>query len=168
MRIGIDFDNTIVNTKETVSYFLEKYNFEPFNTEEDKFTFYSKYIEEIGPAISVKEDAIEVLNYLKQNNELYLITNRNNYYNPNYIEITKQYIKKHKIPIDNLYFDIYEKDKLCEDLGIDLFIDDDIDNCLSVDKCGIDVLLFGNNYPGLTTVNSWKEVKNRLEEYNEW
>lgn len=166
MRIGVDFDNTIVNTKETVRKFLDMHGITQFKTEEEKTCFYMKYIENIGPAITVKEDAVEVLNCLKEKHELYLITNRNNFYNPNYIEITKKHIIDNNIPIDNLYFNVYEKGKLCKELNIDVFIDDDINNCLDVKSKGIPVLLFGNTYEGLETVNNWKEVLARLEEYD--
>lgn len=83
MKIGIDFDNTIVNTKETVRKFMDKYNIEEFKNEEEKTLFYREHIDDITKNLTLKENVIEVLNRLKQNNELFIITDRSNYYSNN-------------------------------------------------------------------------------------
>jgi len=159
MRIGIDFDNTIVNTKETVNNYMKKYNIDSFENENQKELFYRQHILNMCEDMTLKDNVVEVLNNLSKKHELYLITYRSNYYNDNFINKTKEYIKKNKIPIKNLYFESYDKGKICNDLKIDLFIDDDINNCLNVKQYNIDVLLFDNIYEGLKTVNNWKEIE---------
>ena len=163
MRIGIDFDDTIVNTKEIVRKFMDRYNVENFKDEEEKTVFYKKYIEEITKQLTLKLGVVESLNRLKRDNELFLITARGTYYSSNLPKLTLEYIKKNKIPVEEIYFDCIIKVDKCLELGIDLFIDDLVSNCLPVREFGIRTLLFDNEYEGLETVRNWQEVEKVVE-----
>lgn len=165
MKIGIDFDDTIVETKEKVQEFLNKYNLKQFNSFEEKEEFYKKHIDNMTPTLTLKQNVKEILNKLS-NNELYIITARNNYYSNNNQNLVLKYMKDNELPIKEVCFDCYKEGKAikCKELGIDLFIDDFIDNCLEVEKLGIKSLLFQNEFDGLTTVNSWNDILEYVEE----
>jgi len=164
MRIGIDFDDTIVETTKKIHEYVKKYNLEFFDTLNSDF--YIKYIEEITNNIDLKPNVLKILNKLIKDNELYLITARNEYYSKNIPKLILKFINDNKLPFKEIHFDCYGETKAskCKELGINLFIDDCIDNCIPVKKIGIDTLLFQNEYEGLKTVNSWDEVLEYMEE----
>ena len=166
MRIAIDFDDTIVKTSDKVREFLKKYNKSEFKTSEEKYEFYKKHIDDITKNLEFFDNCIEVLNKLSINNELYLITARSNYYSNNLKKLTIEFVKKNKLPFKKIYFECYEIGKAikCEELNIDLFIDDHINNCLEVSKKGIDVLLFNNNFKELKSVDNWQDILKYVEE----
>ena len=163
MRIGIDFDNTLVNTDVIVNMFMKKNNIKKFKNEEQKTIFFKKYINEMMDYITLKDDAIEVLNRLSKKHELFLITARSNYYSNNLVDLTKKYMKDNKIPIQNMYFDNQLKSSISLELKIDLFIDDDISVIKDLNNHGIKTLIFNNDYKGVKIVNSWLEVENEVK-----
>ncbi len=160
MRIAIDFDDTIVDTTEKVKEYLAKYNLTGFNDFEEKRQFYIKHIDNITKELQLKPYVKEVLDELSKDNELYIITARSRYYSNNVIKLTKEFIKKNNLPIKEIYFECFEEGKaiMCNKLKIDLFIDDKVNNCLEVQKIGIDVLLFNNKYENLNSVDNWLDV----------
>ncbi len=158
MRIGIDFDNTIVNTKQVVNKYLKRHNF-VIKKEEDKTMFYEKYIDEITKELKPFKNSLKILNKLS-NHELYLISARSTKYSLNSIELVKEILTKYNFKFKEIYFGVYGKGKaeVSAKLGIELFIDDDITNCLEVSSVGIDTILYGKEYEGLKSKKDWKEI----------
>lgn len=165
MRIAIDFDDTIVKTSDKIKEYLDKYNINEFKNLNEQYEFYKKNFDNITNELEMFDDVVDVLNKLSINNELYLITARNDYYSKNIKDLTIKYIKDKKLPFKEIYFECYEMGKAikCEELKIDLFIDDYSINCLEVNKKGINTLLFKKEYENLKTVNSWQEILEYVE-----
>ena len=168
MKIAIDFDDTIVDTTKKVKEYLKKYNLEEFANFEEKRNFYIKHIDDITKNLELKPNAKKVLNELSKCNELYIITARSSYYSNNLKKLTRDFVKFNQLPIKKIYFDCFEEDKakICKKIGIDLFIDDSINNCLAVEKYGIKVLLFNNYYDGLKSIDNWLNLLNYIKENN--
>ncbi len=165
MRIAIDFDDTIVKTSDKIKEYLDKYNINEFKNLNEQYEFYKNNFDNITNELEMFDDVVDVLNKLSINNELYLITARNDYYSKNIKDLTIKYIKDKKLPFKEIYFECYEMGKAikCEELKIDLFIDDYSINCLEVNKKGINTLLFKKEYENLKTVNSWQEILEYVE-----
>lgn len=166
MKIGIDFDDTIASTSEKVLEYLNKYNIKEFKNFEEKRTFYNKYIDNITEELNLISNVKEVLDYLSKDNELYIITARSNYYSNNLKKLTLDFINKNNLPIKEIYFDCFEQGKAykCKELNIDLFIDDNINNCLEVKKLNIDVILFNNKYDSLKSFDNWIDILKYIKE----
>ena len=165
MRIAIDFDDTIVKTSDKIKEYLDKYNINEFKNLNEQYEFYKNNFDNITNELEMFDDVVDVLNKLSINNELYLITARNDYYSKNIKDLTIKYIKDKKLPFKEIYFECYEMGKAikCEELKIDLFIDDYSINCLEVSKKGINTLLFKKECETLKTVNSWQEILEYVE-----
>lgn len=165
MRIAIDFDNTLVKTSDKIKEYMIKNNVSEFKNDE-KYHFYCKYVDNITKELELKEYAKEVLQELSVDNEICIITARSDYYSKNLKQLTLDFIKKNELPISNVYFDCFSEGKAnkCVELGIDLFIDDNIENCLYVKNKNIETLLFESEHDSLNTVNSWKEVLEYVKE----
>ncbi|HVO86381.1 MAG TPA: hypothetical protein VMT23_01455 [Candidatus Binatia bacterium] len=163
--IAIDLDEVVVNTAEDI---LRHYN-RNYGTELDLSDYYShdykntwktadvetavkrvnSYLE--TPEYSKSEPihmAVDVIGKLKQKYKLYIITGR-----PDFVEIaTRKWIAKYfpKIFEDVVFSNFYDPSKhrhkgdICQELGVQLLIDDHLEHVLSVSKVGIDGILFGN------------------------
>ena len=168
MRIGIDLDDTILNTKEEYRKYQDDFlvkekitEKELWNKKKYKVKYIKDNIERILDNVTVKENAIEVMMQLrKTGNEIYIITARNKKYNENIYEVTKKNIEKNNIPYDNLILTDRKKLKECIDNEIELMIDNSIDVFNQLNG-KINVLLFDelNKYNNIfNKVNNWKDI----------
>ena len=162
MKIGIDFDNTIVNTSETSKKYLDKYK--PGNdlksyhelSDEEEFYFFEKYYEEITNNLEVFENVKETFKFLKDNNfKLVLITARGGNI-PEMINVTKRFLEKKDIVFDEMIFDVFPKGKEAKENNLDLVIDDTKEVIDDVRKNGVKGLLYGSD------VKNWKEVEDYI------
>lgn len=124
MKIGIDIDDTITDTRSCV-FEYKRLAYPDRNHEEmlpsDLFLeFMTKYELEIHKNAKLKENVVESIQKLHNNNEIIIITSRG----IKSENITKEYLSKNNIPYDEIYFNVNEKGKLAKKLGIDIFIDD--------------------------------------------
>ena len=156
MKIGIDIDDTISETFETLLPYSQKYTIEDLKKEskiyiKDEYAnhfyivymngwnekeatdFWSKYYGEILKKVNIKKFASEVINKLKQEgHKIYLITARWDIPNDNIQEITKQWLIENNVEYDELIINVSDKLKLVKEKNIDIFIDDSFNNCKNI------------------------------------
>ena len=164
MIIGIDVDDTLVNSSESFDKVIEKYNvnfnkkFKDTWTEEERNFIFSNYLEETLKSAELKEDAKEVLNYLDSKGyKLIIITARGNKHCKGIEEFTIDFFKKENIKISKFYFRQYKKSDLAKKLKIDLMIDDSNYVYNNMKEENIDCILFGDK------IQSWKQVLEYIE-----
>ncbi len=177
MKIGIDIDNTICSTDEVIDIKIKEYIKEHGMSHEEFFgdssnmdKFYKEKILEVIAEDPVKDDFLRVLNKLKVNNEIIIVTARNEKLVKIYQSMrqaTKDWLAKNNIYYDKYFDDAYieGKVKVCKDEAIDIIIDDDINNYLAFKENGIKTLLFddrGKYLDVVDRVGSWKEVEDIL------
>lgn len=173
MRLGIDIDDTITNTKKYVIDLKKKVFPDILDPTallpKDVFMeFINKYDDEIHQNVTLKEDVCDVLNWLKEKgHELYFITARGNY-STNSEKDTITYFQKYAIPYDKIIFNVQNKGKVAYENGIDIFIDDKEEMCNSVHKYGIDCLRIIEDITGESNFkkfSSWKDIMMYLKLY---
>lgn len=177
MRIGIDIDDTITNTWETLMpIYAEK-----FNITTDKIKTLPPYYEAIRELVSIeeyfelmrtlepimkeiplKEHVKEILTKLKEEgNIIIFITARGKSYSDPYM-MTKDYLDEHSIPYDKIIVNAWEKGIVCKEEKIDLFIDDNTRNCRDVSQNGIEVLMmeanFNENEKEFIHMKNWNQI----------
>ena len=162
MKIGIDFDNTIVNTSEISKMFLNNYkpgnNLKSYHelSEEEEFSFFEKYYEDITNNLIIFDNVKETFNFLKENNiKIVLITARGGNY-PEIIDITKNFLIKNDLLFDEMIFGAYPKGKEAKENNLDLVIDDTKEVIENVKEYGIKGLLYGSD------VKNWQEVEDYI------
>ena len=152
MRIGIDIDGVIVDTINYVAAELSKYlnrkvkpdevahNLEKI---ENIVRIFSEDGERLLCSLDPLEDAVDSINKLAEEHDLYIISAR---FHVHY-DITVEWIKKHGIKADQIIF-TEGKGKLaaCKEKGIDVFIEDSVKNALELADNGIKVILFSAEY----------------------
>ncbi len=186
MKIGIDLDDVLSQTMPA----LIKFHNDRYGTKlvmedlkngaswqtwggtfaDDVKKIHDFHLSPYGQNIPPVKDAKEILEELKKDNELYIITARSDeiredtedWLEENFPNtFTKIYFTNHFLGNDTTT----TKGKVCNNLGIDVFIDDALPNVLDCVDPKRKVFLI--NYPwnqtnklpkGITRVNSWKEL----------
>lgn len=184
MIIGIDIDDTIAKTNERlISEALEfdrkfvkgkgfknkkAYSFmEMFYwsvVDVDNFLEYirnGKFFLELEPI----DGALECINSLYNDGyKIVFITRRKDSFRVK--SITKKWLKKIGFKYHKLILGAKEKGRICEDLGISLFIDNDIKNVYDAIHHGIDSLLINDGYnkdeDELKLVETWDEINSYI------
>ncbi len=156
MNIGIDIDDTISETFETLLPYSQKYTIEDLKRkskidfradlsnhfyivymnnwkESEAINFWNKYYAEILKTVNIKTFAAEVINKLKeQGHKIYLITARWDMPGNDVKEITRKWLEEKEVNYDELIINASDKAKLVEENKIDIFIDDSFNNCKSI------------------------------------
>lgn len=159
MRIGIDIDETLTDTKKSFYETLEKYQimfngeYHNWHQQESAQLIVNNHLEEIMSKAKLKDRAKEVLDELyNRGHELFIITARSNNYCSCLETITNQLVKDNDLNIKEVYFNQDEKSVLAKKLGIDLMIDDSASVYQNMQKEKIDCILFGDK------ITTWTEV----------
>ncbi len=177
MKIGIDIDNTICSTDELLDKKIDDYIKEKGMSQKEFFSdikymsdFYEEKLLEVVFEDQVKDGFLDVLNKLKSNNEIIIVTARNEKLSKSFQNMRKatlEWLEKNNIYYDKYYDDAYKEGKVrvCKKEGIDIIIDDDINNYLAFKDSGIKTLLFddkGKYLDIVDRVGSWREVEDIL------
>jgi len=135
MRIGIDIDDTLVNTKEKQLIYWKDYvtkNPKEGYTEEipntindfgDEYVqiFWDTYREQLSFSPTFKENASLILHKLKDNNfTLCVITSRPDAKYKDLKIRLKNWFNANDIPIDIIYTDVRNKGLFCKENNIDM------------------------------------------------
>lgn len=172
MRIGIDIDDTVAKTYETINKIIKKkynYDLEKF----DRIYFSNDLVkkllleenEYIDSLIEPKENAVSVVNSLKDKGwEIYFITARNDKYYDNAYLSSYNWLKKHGFKFDKILTSASNKAEVCIKNNIDIFIDDSINHYKNVTKKGIKSYLFTSYLNKLYTVNDRVDNWSKIEE----
>ena len=193
MKIGIDIDNTLTEVQEELNKAAFNYaislgkkidNYDnpmediknngdtyrkkfQFTYEELKY-FLKDIQENIINNASPRENAKEVIDKLKQEeHEIYIITARDSEFHDDPYKLSKDWLDKNEIYYDKLIVNAREKSSVCEKEKIDLFIDDQLNNCLSVQNAGIQTIMITNeiyNYDEIKQLKNWNEIYNYINE----
>lgn len=185
MRIGIDVDDTLANTKELIIEYAIEYDKKHFRnegiihpeiydlsgmfnwTKEEKKQFINDCMEEIASKVTIKDNAKEVLQKLKkEGHEIYIITYRTlkRYKDP--YKTTEEWLIKNNIPYDKLIANSGPKGIVCKKNAIQLLIDDNLTHCYDVLNYNIKSFVFDSEYnkeSDLPRVYTWNDIYEKLK-----
>lgn len=165
MTIGIDFDNTLVNTEEVSKRFLDIYK--PGNNLasyhdlplEESIIFFQKYHLQITDNLELLDGVKETFAYFKKKNiKTVLVTARGGRGAPGIVEPTKKFLTDNGIVFDKMVFMADEKGEVCKANNIDLFVDDLESVIEEINNKGVNVLLFGHKSDKFAYALNWQEV----------
>ena len=168
MTIGIDFDNTIVNTKEVSKRYLDiympnnqldSYHNLPY---EEEIAFFAKYNIQITNDLELFSNVKETFAFFKRNNiKLILITARG-YDNEKQIDATKEFLKRNNLSFDKYIFCARDKAQICKQNHVDLMIDDIEEVLDKIYKQNINVLKYGSESQKYNYALNWQDVINYI------
>ena len=198
MNIGIDIDDTISNSFESVFTNAQKfdielgYNGDPkqygripnhnyietmfphWNIEQTRI-FWERYFIDMLTIATPKKYVAETFKKFKEDGDkIILITSRYEYEpGSNVVEnYTKQWLEKNKIVYDKLVMNSQHKFIEAKENQIDLFVDDSIEHCESVQSEGIKAFLYTSicnqaiEVSELERVYSWVQIYNKCKNTN--
>lgn len=191
MNIGIDIDNTITNTRETIMKTAECFNREQNISSQFDLSYYNldkslgwdntttqlflkKHLTEIYRQVQPKPHSLEIIRELHENHRIILITSRNQ--NNDEIEaITQSWLQSHEVPYDKLVMNRSENmhyhSKLadCLENSVELMIEDHHDLARELSDY-FPVILFDYPYnvqlkrDNIFRVQSWLEVRDMINQ----
>lgn len=193
MRIGIDIDNTLTEIQDELNKAAYEYAISlgkdidsPENNIEDiknngdlykkkfKFSYDElKYFlkdiqEEITNKALPREGVIEVINNLKEEgHKIYIVTARDSEFHDDPYLLSKNWLDKNNIYYDKLIVNARKKAPVCIGEKIDIFIDDQLNNCLDISEVGIKTIRISNEkkeYPNIINVQNWKQIYDYIKE----
>lgn len=187
MRIGIDLDDTIASFFEIFLNYAIMYDkslkknvlsltkqkdkeFSWNNFEKDNF--YRLYIDDIAGSLFPLDGASNYISKLKEDgHEILVVSARNKKHYSRPYELTSAWLKKHKIPFDQLHIGCENKMQLCLDYKIDLFIDDNITTLNLIKDKGIPTILIETKLNKKQKTNhnrfvSWQEIYKAIKKIN--
>ena len=187
MRIGIDIDGVISNfndelLKEYINHDKELRNTGIINenadhifrgmfdwSKEENDDFYYNNIERIAKKLKPLWKAKETIKQLrKEENEIYIISSRDNGEYTNPYEMTINWLRDNDIEYDKLILtDKRQKGKVCKENNVDIMIDDSINNCIDLSENGIKVLLMETRFNRKTVefekVSNWNDIYTKIK-----
>ena len=181
MKIAIDIDDTLTNTKENqIKLWKEFYNKNPkenyseelphnineFDAGEYIGLFWDTYREQLSFNSTYKKDTSIIIDKLKEEgHELCIVTSRPDDRYENLKEKIAIALKEHNIHIETIHTNARDKGTYCKDHNFDLLIDDSIKQIQSAKNNGLKTILFNEikDYEGLQT-NNWKDLYNIIKE----
>ena len=128
MRIGIDIDNTLCKTFYMTEKIYNKYHDGDFKNlgKIMQYEFSAEYEKDIFDNCPLFDNAVDVINKLYENNDIFFITARCDRRINNIEKRTKDYLKRNNVSYNDIYFGFdYKLDKYKE-LKLDIMIDDDV------------------------------------------
>lgn len=182
MRIAIDIDDTITNTKEKQIIFWKKfYNEnkregysetlpENINLFGDEYIelFWNTHREELARNVTKKENVSEVIKKLREKHEIIILTARTEPLYNDLRGLLKEQFESFDLEYDSIITNIRDKGKYMFENDIDIIIDDTLSQVESAIRNGKKGILFNDisGYDGYKTTN-WLDVLKIIEEIEE-
>lgn len=164
MVIGIDFDDTCVDTWKIVkekykTYYPDAIVDYPENSPWDKEKVIMKnHMDEVVWNTKINDGLKEFLDYCQNRNiQTILLTARGGELK-NIIKPTKEFIKKNNLHFDKMIFNLESKGETCQKYGVDLMIDDSKRVLDEVANYGIKTLRFGIKDDKHDYALSWRDA----------
>lgn len=187
MIIGIDIDNTLTDVKKDINdaafnyarqlgkdvsainnldedinnnslYYIKKFH---YNYDELK-QFLSTLWEDIVSRAKPRENVVDVIDELKkEGNKIYIVTSRVKEFHKDPYLLSKNWLDKNNISYDKLIVDIRDKSFVCKREKIDIFIDDQLSNCIQISNSNTKVIRITNdkiNYENIINCENWVAI----------
>ncbi len=189
MKIGIDIDDTLTDIGEKLEQEAKKYakqlgkeeqNISELSNKNDGKILQRKYgftyeelkyfLKEIHEGVTrcavPRVNAKETIKKLKEKgHEIYIITARDSEFHDDPYQLSKDWLDKNKIEYDKLIVNAREKASICKQEEIDVFIDDQLNNCIAVADIGIKTIRISRDktqYKNIITLENWEEINNYI------
>lgn len=181
MNIGVDIDGVLADSLSTWvaemnRYFCKEkklhdcvvYQFEKIYdvTWEEMDFFFRTYQDRLLSGLECLPEASIYMKKLNSLHNIYLITARPEEFR----DLTESWLKEKDIPYKSLIMtDYQDKTPFCKALNLDLFIEDSLQNALTVSKLEIPVLLFDAPYnqsilpDNVIRVFNWSQIFTIIE-----
>lgn len=183
MTIGLDIDDTLANTFEHMIPYVTAYCGKDAEEMRAKGISYENIPVEWGfdykvvwraifdtavPLTPLKEGAREAVERIKAaGHKIVIVTARTNEFYTDCNKTTAEELKAFGIPYDK-FICSYSKGEACLKEGIDVFLDDSVNNCKLTSGVGVKTYMMASRFnagvslPGVKRVKDWSEFLKEL------
>lgn len=136
---------------------------EKFKFSYDELKYFLKDIQEeiVNNAIP-RDGTVDVINKLRsKGSEIYIITARAKEFHDDPYNLSKGWLDKNNIIYDKLIVNAIDKVKICKEEKIDVFLDDQLHNCIALSNAGITAIRISKDkkdYGNIVTLENWKSI----------
>lgn len=159
-----DANNPLEDIKNNGDTYKEKFK---FNYDELQY-FLRNIQEEIVNKAIPRVGAVETIHKLREEGHtIYIVTARDSEFHDDPYTLSKDWLKKNNIEYDKLIVNARQKAPICEHEKIQLFIDDQLNNCMDIQKTGIKVIRISDDnkeFENVTTLHNWNEIYKFIKE----
>ena len=124
--------------------------------------FLKEIQEDITKNTKLREGAKEFIEKLRKDGyEIYIITARDFEFHDDPYKLSKDWLDKNNIEYDKIIVNAREKAKICKAENIDIFIDDQLANCMKISDEGIRVIRITNyteKHGDIVNKTNWEEI----------
>ena len=118
--------------------------------------------EEIVNNAIPRDGAVDVINKLRsKGNEIYIITARAYEFHDDPYNFSKDWLDKNSIVYDKLIVNAINKAHICKEKHIDIFMDDQLHNCIFISNEGITSIRISKDkqdYDNIVTIENWESI----------
>lgn len=189
MRIGIDIDDTLTDIKKELDKAAilyakkigkltdEKIKIEGaygkgniyqqiFHFSEEELKYFLREIQEVITENALpRKDVVEVIHKLKElGHTILIITARADEFHDDPYRQSKEWLERNNIEYDKLVVNARDKGMACIKEEIDLYIDDNLNNCIRVNELGIQTIRICNDKKAVNFRNTFYDW-NHIYEY---
>lgn len=193
MIIGIDIDNTLTKVQRELNQAAFEYakklgkdvkdannplediknNGDTYKTKfkfdyEELQYFLREIQEEITNRAIPRDGVVEIIKKLRKEGHLiYIVTARDSEFHDDPYNLSKNWLEKNNIEYDKLIVNARQKAPICEQEKIELFIDDQLNNCLDIQKVGIKSIQISDDdkkFENIITLHNWNEIYRYIQE----
>jgi len=195
MRIGIDIDDTTVKTVDSMIKYADLFdkqlggngingNMGLINNryylkalygwnDEEKNKFFNIYYKKILEECICIPNSAEIIQKLKnEGHEIFFITARLiNIENCDTEKITLKTLNENKIPYDKVIINASDKLRVCQECGIELFIEDSFETCKELEENGIKTYLMTTpmnrniDVGNVERISDWLDLDKKIHNY---
>lgn len=161
----INNDDTYIEDRNNGNTYKVKYNF----NDEELVRFFKEVQEEIVKNVKPRKGVEEAIKKLREEGHtIIIITARDSKLHDDPYELSKTWLDKNGIEYDKIIVNAQEKDIICQNEKVDLFIDDQLANCTKVSKTGIQVIRITNYeevHGNIINKKNWMEIYDYIKEF---
>ncbi len=160
---NVSNNNKYIENQNNGNEYQEKYGF----TYEELKYFLREIQENITRNAKPRKYVRDTLKRLSEKgNKIYIITARDSEFHENPYKLSKDWLDKNGIQYDKIIVNARDKAKICKEEKIDVFIDDQLQNCKKVSNEGIRVIRITNyrdKHGDIINKSNWKEIYEYIE-----
>jgi len=190
MKIGIDIDGVILDSERNLKFYADYWSYFELNknrqtdtevsqskcfgwTKEESDYFYGTLYDKISEQTNLMVGTKEILTKLKEEgHQLYVVTLRG-YYREEERSAAESKLNQLGVEFDQVCWGIKDKIGKCEELGIELMIDDNPENVEQfASNKAIQVLYFKEapvrevDMPNVTKVDNWMDIYREVKRFS--
>lgn len=163
----INTEITYIEDKNNGNTYQEKYNF----TYEELKYFLKVIQEDITQNAKPRKGAKETLKKLREEgNKIYIVIARDYEFHDAPYLLSKEWLDKNGIEYDKIIVNARDKVAVCKEEKINLFIDDQLANCMKISSAGIKVIRITNYtdiHGNIVNKKNWEEIYQFIQTLNQ-